>query len=207
METGRNEEMRHSRELDERAALMRVSTRDRDEMAERLQIAFAEGMLDENEYDERLRVALSAKTRGELAVIASDLPAVSAEVDKRSVSRAMYLTSYGSDLIRKGRWSVPGRLLPFIFKGKAILDLRAATLTERVTTISIRAYKSTVEVIVPYGVRVESRGTAYKGSWENDAQGDDDEARDARVVRVRGIAYKSTVVVRRTSGAGGGADT
>jgi hypothetical protein len=53
---------------------MRVSTRDRDAVAHRLQIAFAEGRLDEEEFDHRVGAALTAKTCTDLDALIVDLP-------------------------------------------------------------------------------------------------------------------------------------
>jgi hypothetical protein len=57
-----------------RRATLRASDADRDQVAERLRHASTEGRLHEDELDERLGAALSAKTYGELDVLVSDLP-------------------------------------------------------------------------------------------------------------------------------------
>lgn len=56
-------------------ALLRASDADRDAAAERLRTAAAEGRLDTDELDERLDVALRARTYGELDRLLVDLPA------------------------------------------------------------------------------------------------------------------------------------
>lgn len=53
---------------------MRPGHADRDKVVERLQEAFADGRLGDEEYDERLQRALSAKTFGELAELTRDIP-------------------------------------------------------------------------------------------------------------------------------------
>lgn len=53
---------------------MRVSDAERSEIAENLSKHYSEGRLDEAEFNERLQKAMSAKTRGELAGLLSDLP-------------------------------------------------------------------------------------------------------------------------------------
>ena len=54
---------------------MRASDQDRDEATVCLQTAFAEGRLDDAEFDRRMRSALTAVTRQELDRLAADLPA------------------------------------------------------------------------------------------------------------------------------------
>ncbi|MEQ3554980.1 DUF1707 domain-containing protein [Pseudonocardia nematodicida] len=56
--------------------LVRVSDADRQETADRLKLAQDEGRLSLSEYDERLRAAYAAATRGELDQVVADLPKV-----------------------------------------------------------------------------------------------------------------------------------
>jgi hypothetical protein len=57
-----------------RRAILRASDADREQIAERLRHAAAEGRLFADELEERLGAALSAKTYGELDEVVSDLP-------------------------------------------------------------------------------------------------------------------------------------
>jgi hypothetical protein len=62
------------------APLVRASDAERDQAAELLRAAFAEGRLTRAELDERLAVAYAAKTRADLSDLTGDLPgAVTAE--------------------------------------------------------------------------------------------------------------------------------
>src|SRR5215469_2675991 len=54
---------------------MLASSAERDAAAQRLQVAFAEQRLTDDEFDHRIRVALTAKTTAELELITADLPA------------------------------------------------------------------------------------------------------------------------------------
>jgi uncharacterized protein len=63
---------------------LRVSQAEREPVVERLQQAYAEGRLDESELDLRLHLAMTAKTRADLAAVLSDLtPAPGAETRRR----------------------------------------------------------------------------------------------------------------------------
>ena len=53
---------------------MRVSDADREALTARLRDNYAEGRLTQDELDERVSVALSAKTFGELRTLTTDLP-------------------------------------------------------------------------------------------------------------------------------------
>lgn len=56
------------------APLVRASDAERDQAAELLRAAFAEGRLTRAELDERLAVAYAAKTRADLSDLTGDLP-------------------------------------------------------------------------------------------------------------------------------------
>lgn len=55
-------------------AALRASDADRDAVAERLRVAAVEGRLDADELDQRLHVALRARTYGQLERLLDDLP-------------------------------------------------------------------------------------------------------------------------------------
>ena len=57
-----------------RHAALRASDADRDAVAERLRVAAVEGRLDADELDQRLHVALRARTYGQLERLLDDLP-------------------------------------------------------------------------------------------------------------------------------------
>lgn len=53
---------------------IRVSDVERNDAVDRLGAAFAEGRLEQAEFDERVQEAVAARTRGDLAALLSDLP-------------------------------------------------------------------------------------------------------------------------------------
>lgn len=189
---------------------LRVSDREREEMVTRLQVAFAEGRLDDEEFDTRVRSALAAKTRSQLDAVAADLPAesvrASALVPAGSLTPSTSLSpagthkpgklslAYKTSLRRGGRWRVPAKFTAVSYKGGGtVIDLRAAELTSAVTTIRAVAYKCRVQVLVPPGMRVEFSGIGVTNA--DDAASDAWPA-DGPAVHVRGIAYKGLVEIR-----------
>jgi hypothetical protein len=184
---------------------MRVSDRDRDAVAQRLQQAFAERRLDDDEFDERMRAALTARTSGDLDMLTADLPAAaepSATPSPASAARGATwrpgrtAIAYKNSVRRGGRWRVPERFTCLVYKGSGSLDLRAAELTAPVTTVNVVAYKSRVDILVPPGVRVEMNGVGVSKGWSTEEESEIRLGHDAPVVRVRGIAYKGTVETR-----------
>jgi hypothetical protein len=53
---------------------IRVSDADRNAVAEQLGVHYADGRLDQAEFDERISRTMSAKTRGDLSGLFDDLP-------------------------------------------------------------------------------------------------------------------------------------
>jgi hypothetical protein len=181
------------------APAIRASDKERDTAVERLQVAFAEGRIDDQEFDQRMRSALTARTRTDLDRLLADLPrsGVLATVKPQPTGRLLLAMKGGVQ--RRGRWRVPERLNAVAYKGACEVDLRAAELSAASTAITAVAYKGRVEILVPPGVRVQVRGYAYGGHWEDQVP-DDDLPPDAPVVHVQAVAYKGIVEARPTPG-------
>ena len=176
---------------------IRASDRERDAVVQRVQQAFAEGRLDDVEFDERMRAALTARTHADLDVLLTDLPAASAPAQAPAAGGrgpGRFAIALKSSVRRAGRWRVPDKYTTVVYKGDGWLDLRAAELSGPVTTFLTVAYKSRVTILVPPGVRVEMTGFGVtQGAAEEDPGYR--LPMDAPVINVRGIAYKGTVEI------------
>ncbi len=174
----------------------RASDRERDAVVQRVQDAFAEGRIDDAEFDERTRAALTARTQADLDALLADLPAPTGGTAPAVAGPGpgRFAIALKGSVRRAGRWRVPERYTTVVYKGGGWLDLRAAELSGPVTTFVTVAYKSRVTILVPPNVRVEMTGFGV-------TQGQDDEdpgyrlPADAPVIHVRGIAYKGTVEI------------
>jgi hypothetical protein len=177
---------------------IRASDRERDAATHGLQEAFAEGRLDDAEVDDRMRTALTARTRGQLDQLLTDLPSSAPGIPGQPVAPAggrapgRFALAFKSSVRRSGRWRVPEHYTAVTYKGSSWLDLRAAELAGPVTTIVAVAYKSQVDIMVPPGVRVEVGGFGATTGAEDDAV----LPPDAPVIHLRGYAYKGTIEVR-----------
>jgi len=177
---------------------IRASDQDRDAVVQRLQAAFAEGRLGDEEFDERMRAALTARTSADLAPLLHDLPAAP---DRPAIAPALgrgpgrFAVALKSSIRRGGRWRVPERFTSVVYKGNGWLDLRAAELTAHVTTMVAVAYKSRIDVLLPPGVRVEMEGFGVTKGWSADEEWESLLPQDAPVVHIRGLAYKGTIEV------------
>lgn len=181
--------------------VIRLSDRDRDAVVHRLQVAFAEGRLDDEEFDQRTRAALTARLSTDLEPLTRDLPAESAAAagpalaTTRRRKPGKLAIAYKGPIRRAGRWLVPERFTTVVYKGSGQIDLRAAELTAAATTVLAVAYKSRIDVLVPVGVRVELDGFGVSKGWSAEEELEALVPADAPVVHVRGIGYKGTIEV------------
>src|ERR1700722_2588953 len=109
---------------------LRVSDRDRDGVVQIVQAAFAEGRLDDDEFDQRMRAALTARTAADLEKLPADLPeTVTSPVSRAPASArapGRFAIAFKSSIRRGGRWRAADGPTSGFFKGKGRLGLRGA---------------------------------------------------------------------------------
>src|SRR5215469_6180899 len=119
---------------------LRASHADRDQVAEQLRVAAGDGRLSPEELDERLELALTARTYAELATLVADLPGAGTAGTLGSLSPVV-APSAPKDLIRlhcssgqaerRGRWVVPNRMDLKVSSGHITLDFTEAEIMQR----------------------------------------------------------------------------
>src|SRR5215475_6391643 len=110
---------------------LRASHEDRDRIVELLRVAAGDGRLTADELDQRLEVALTAQTYGELAALTADLPGVAkVEPDVPAVrpQRSGRIDVGSASVKREGQWEVPQHLDARIGSGSVVLDLTRTTV-------------------------------------------------------------------------------
>ncbi|WP_042396359.1 DUF1707 SHOCT-like domain-containing protein [Streptacidiphilus carbonis] len=150
----------HTHRPDDDHQAMRASHEDRDEIVEQLRVAAGDGRLTAEELDERLGIALEARTYGELAVLVRDLPATTAgppapaaaAVDAKDLIR---LQAHHSNLQRLGPWIVPRRLEVECRAGNVVLDFTQAAIGAPVLDMELVVRHGNVRLIVPPEVVVQ----------------------------------------------------
>jgi hypothetical protein len=153
---------------------LRVSNADRERLASQLQHASAEGRLDLDELDQRLKAAYAARTFGELEELTSDLPAVPEQADPhagrlRPTSR--WAVALLGGFTRKGAWVVPRRFLTIAVIGGGKIDLRHARFAGNEVKIRIFAFLGGVEIVVSPETHLSVNGVAILGGWDQPSEG------------------------------------
>lgn len=182
---------------------LRASDADRERVAEVLRTSAAEGRLELDELDERLRAVYAARTYADLEPILVDLPKPSTspvsldgvpprpgEVAERGGAVAIM-----SGFTRRGAW-VPPRLFSCLaFWGGGTIDLRDARFLYGELKIRAVAVMGGVEVIVPDDAEVHVTGTGVMGGFDHAATAAGRPG--APRIVVTGFAFWGGVTVRR----------
>jgi hypothetical protein len=138
---------------------LRASDADRDRVITVLTEAAADGRLTHEEFSERLSVACSAKTLGELAGLTTDL----AETPVVHVDASRVIAGIFGPARREGRWVVPANLTVTAVRGTVHVDFREALLRTSQVQVYVHAVMGHVHLYVPDGIRVAVSGRALFG--------------------------------------------
>jgi hypothetical protein len=169
---------------------LRASDADRERVVALLGEAVADGRLSSDEHAERIGVAYTARTLGELTGLTADLSPAEAQpilVDDRPLQ-----VLFGS-VRRAGRWVVPVRVPLFAVLGTIELDLREAVLQRRHIVIDAQVLGGRLRLLVPEGVRVDVTGRTVLCSRDVRLRAADG---DGPVIEVRGTIVLGSLRAR-----------
>jgi hypothetical protein len=150
---------------------LRVSDAERDAVLRTLGDHAAVGRLTLAELEERSGRALTAKTRGELATLTSDLPREAGQASelspvpgRRKPVRWMVAIMGGSH--RRGRFRTVGSINAVAIMGGDEIDLRDAEIEGGELTVNLFALMGGSNIYVPDSVEVEVGGFSFMGGHE-----------------------------------------
>ena len=190
----------------------RVSTAARQDVADMLSAALADGQLNVTEFDERSTKLWRLTYADELAELTADLDVTHAPAPATNVAPAITPTPGGARLTfsimggssREGSWQVARHHASFTTMGGNTLDLRHAELSARETVIHAYAVMGGMEIIVPEDVRVISEGIGIMGGFGIEDHPSctvlmSDLPPNAPTIRIRGAAVMGGIGVVRAS--------
>jgi hypothetical protein len=159
---------------------LRASYDDRDRVVELLRISAGDGRLTAAELDERLELALTARTYGELAKLVSDLPAsesvASAPLTPPQAKEVVRFDCRSGQVQRVGRWVVPQRMEVKVTSGHVKLDFSQAVITHPALRLDIDVRSGHVLLVTRPGIVVDTDEVAIssghvrvRAPWEPDA--------------------------------------
>lgn len=194
---------------------LRASDHDREQVAQVLHRAAADGRITMDELEDRLDVVYAAKTRAELVHPVADIPAdgtsalvpVREGAGQRLVGGAPGSASsiaVMSGTERRGSWVVPAKHTSVAFWGGVTLDLRQTRFAEPRVTITAVAVMGGIDVLVPDDVDVDVTGTGVMGAFELQERGGvaPHAPPGAPHVQVTGLAFWGAVNIIRVPAKG-----
>ena len=143
---------------------LRASHEDRDRVVELLRVSAGDGRLTADELDERLELAMTARTYGELAKLVSDLPA-DGSVASAPVPRAkdvVRIDTGSGHAVRNGRWILPQRIEARVRSGHLKLDLTQAVITQPSLQLDAEVRSGHVILITRPGIVVDTDDVAVR---------------------------------------------
>jgi hypothetical protein len=147
---------------------LRVSDAERDAVLRTLGDHAAVGRLTLDELEDRSGRALTAKTRGELASLTTDLPreagAATLAPSRRKPVRWIVAVMSGSR--RRGRFRATGSINSVAIMGGNEIDLREAEIEGGELTVNLIAFMGGAEVYVPDSVELDVGGFSFMGGHE-----------------------------------------
>lgn len=140
-------------------AELRASHGDRDRVVELLRVAAGDGRLTPEELDERLEVALTARTYGELAALTTDLPAAPGfvmDAPAPKLKDVVHIDCRSGNIRRNGRWIVPQRMEVRVTSGNVTLDFTEAVLSQSWLQIDAEIRSGNLTLVTKPGIVVDA---------------------------------------------------
>jgi Domain of unknown function (DUF1707) len=126
-------------------------------VAEILRVAAGDGRLTAEELDERLGVALTARTYRELAALTADLPAAAAQPLASPAPKDLVQIDCGDGSVsRDGRWVVPRRMDVRVRDGQVRLDFTEAVITSPTLQIHADVHDGRLKLVTRPGIVVDA---------------------------------------------------
>lgn len=176
---------------------------------------FANDAMDVDEFERRVGIAHTAETADELKDLLKDLPgggelpAAREAISGSDVARTREYSITSSDQVedkqyvvacmggssRRGRWTPARKNFAIAVMGGAELDFREAVFGPGVTEVQVWAMWGGVDIIVPPGLDVESRGIALLGGFDHSADTPSSGDPSQPTLRITGVALMAGVDV------------
>ena len=145
---------------------LRASHDDRDRVVEVLRVSAGDGRLTAAELDERLELAMTARTYGELAKLVSDLPesgiAASAPAMAPKPKDVVRIDCRSGHVKRVDRWVVPQRMEVKVTSGHVMLDFTQAVITQPTMQLNIDVRSGHVLLRTKPGIVVDTDDVAIR---------------------------------------------
>ena len=187
----------------------RVSDLEREEVADVLREAAAEGRLSYAELEERLETLFASKTYGELVEITADLPNGPAAQGVPAVSTQQYagvtvqtgpvINAFMSETKRTGNWLAPQHQEVNAVLGDVTLDYTEAQLPYDEVYVDVKSILADVKIRVPQNAIVHLDSNPILGSVSEQQSGSADPNTPGKptTFHIRGTAILGEIKIKR----------
>jgi Domain of unknown function (DUF1707) len=186
---------------------LRASDADREQVANLLSTAYAEGRLTREEHDERVDQLMRAKTFDDLVLITRDLVVIGSpnpvarqtnssftiDTARQNPETDKMIAIFGG-VNRKGRWRARRNIQALALFGGMDLDLRDAIFEAPLVEISGFWCFGGLDIKVPEGIEVQDQTAGIFGG--TDVRDIGDPAPGAPTLVIKGVALFGGVSVR-----------
>ncbi len=135
-------------------------------MIELLRVAAGDGRLTAEELDERIEIAFSARTYGELALLTADLPVAgqptAPPAPPPSAKNVVRIECRSGHTVRDGRWVVPRRIEVKVTSGSVKLDFTQAVFAHSALEIDAEVRSGHLRLITRPGIAVDTDDVAVR---------------------------------------------
>jgi Domain of unknown function (DUF1707) len=175
---------------------LRASHDDRDRTVEALRVAAGDGRLTSEELDQRIELALTARTYGELSALVEDLPAQAGVVPAPKPKDVLRIDRFGANARRDGSWVVPERIEVAVTGGNVTLDFTEAIIALPSLRINAILVGGNLILITKPGIVVDTDEVALMGGNVKARQHQDPLAPVLLRVEMTGKVAGGSIVVR-----------
>jgi hypothetical protein len=143
---------------------LRASHEDRDRVVEMLRVSAGDGRLTAEELDDRLELAMTARTYGELAGLVADLPAAGSVAGPPAprVKDVIRFDCGSGHAKRDGRWVVPQRIEARVRSGQLKLDFTQAVITRPSLQLDADVRSGHIILVTMPGIVVDTDDVAVR---------------------------------------------
>jgi hypothetical protein len=143
---------------------LRASHEDRDRVIDVLRVSAGDGRLTAEELDERLELAMTARTYGELERLVADLPAAGSVASGPAprVKDVVRISCGSGHAKREGRWVVPQRIEARVGSGQLKLDFTQAVIAQPSLQIDAEVRSGHIILITRPGIVVDTDDVAVR---------------------------------------------
>lgn len=193
----------------EERSLIGISKLARQKVIDRLQFAYANDYLDQDDFEKRLDLATNTRNRDILAELVDDIPEIGqhpnkahapaapfsgVDVNRGEVTESEKIISIFSGAVRKGKWHPPRHLRIVAVMGGIELDFSEAIMPPGGTEIEVFCVMGGLDIRVPEGIHVDARPVAIMGGVDNHAHYTANPG--GPTVKIRGFVFMGGVDIK-----------